>query len=380
MANSIEASLLSFPEKLWFLVSDPKCEEITWNDDGTSILIPNHHSFTSTILNSQSIVLFKTNNFASFVRQLNLYGFRKVTEHRRKNQTMQLVAGMKSEFKHPCFKRERKDLLQFVRRQTNPSKKGGRRVVSEEGNTVNKEEKPPTTLPQSSNYRWPTPISPVGASPWVNWDTYLQTMGMFPYLPPQYNMSPQYNMPPMGAGLYGSDQMSALGPYYGRDLMYTSQYRPSLVQPTDNVSVLSNQGEVTEQDHFPAISVTSAHSKPAVVIINNTLSASRDVTKHGFHSYGEETRGGEYLVEAPNSRENKTPFPVQTDVTSRGGSLEKAETDACITELRDKYDEKAPENIPDHVTAELDGSEGGVAEESAEWEKLASNKRPKLDE
>lgn len=109
MAESTDFSLLNFPDKLWYMVNEPKCKQIEWNSDGTSIIIPNNHEFVSEVLNNPSKILFKTKNFSSFVRQLNLYGFRKVSEHRRVGQT-QPVATNRSEFKHPSFLKDRKGM------------------------------------------------------------------------------------------------------------------------------------------------------------------------------------------------------------------------------------------------------------------------------
>lgn len=103
-----DASLLSFPEKLWWIVNDPKCEVIDWNAQGTTVVIPSTQRFIADILNSPSSAIFKTKNFASFVRQLNLYGFRKVTEYPRRTISSSLSGECRSEFKHACFRKGRR--------------------------------------------------------------------------------------------------------------------------------------------------------------------------------------------------------------------------------------------------------------------------------
>lgn len=107
MDENTDLSVLTFPDKLWYMVNEPKYTQIQWNSDGTSIIIPNNHEFIAKVLNNPAKVLFKTKHFASFVRQLNLYGFRKVSEQRKVGQS-QPVSTNKSEFKHPSFIKGRK--------------------------------------------------------------------------------------------------------------------------------------------------------------------------------------------------------------------------------------------------------------------------------
>lgn len=100
--KSLDMSLLTFPEKLWELVNDHSCEEISWSHDGKSIVVPSIQNFISEVLNNPKKPIFKTKNFSSFVRQLNLYGFRKISKEssRKVGKTMY---SSKCEFKHPRF-------------------------------------------------------------------------------------------------------------------------------------------------------------------------------------------------------------------------------------------------------------------------------------
>ena len=109
-----ETSLLNFPEKLWWIVNNPKREEIHWTSEGTSIVIPNTRKFVDEILNSPSSALFKTKNFSSFVRQLNLYGFRKVTEYPKKTVHSPLLVPSKCEFKHTFFRKGRRGKMNVL--------------------------------------------------------------------------------------------------------------------------------------------------------------------------------------------------------------------------------------------------------------------------
>ena len=115
LEKALETSMLNFPEKLWELVNDPTCDVIEWNRDGKSLVIPNVQNFITEILNNPSKPIFKTKNFASFVRQLNLYGFRKIsTQSSRKPQPGTSVYSSKCQFKHPCFvKGKRGELVQY---------------------------------------------------------------------------------------------------------------------------------------------------------------------------------------------------------------------------------------------------------------------------
>ncbi|XP_061105387.1 heat shock factor protein 5 [Conger conger] len=70
----------NFPAKLWCLVNNPKNRSIHWDHNGQGIII-NQQLFETELLSPMKSIgepIFKTTNFTSFIRQLNLYGFRKV--------------------------------------------------------------------------------------------------------------------------------------------------------------------------------------------------------------------------------------------------------------------------------------------------------------
>ncbi|XP_068121875.1 heat shock factor protein 5 [Hyperolius riggenbachi] len=72
----------NFPAKLWRLASDPLYKSIRWDLRGEGIIV-DQQLFQSELLAQAKVsnephYLFKTTNFASFVRQLNLYGFKKI--------------------------------------------------------------------------------------------------------------------------------------------------------------------------------------------------------------------------------------------------------------------------------------------------------------
>ncbi|CAL1293557.1 unnamed protein product [Larinioides sclopetarius] len=100
---------MKFPEKLWLIVNDCDTGAIGWGPSGETITL-DYEKFQEEFLDSV-VGVFKTNNIASFIRQLNLYGFRKCNRYNDD----------KHEFKHPLFVKGRKDLMQFVKRKPGSS-------------------------------------------------------------------------------------------------------------------------------------------------------------------------------------------------------------------------------------------------------------------
>ncbi|KAM8953647.1 heat shock factor protein 3-like [Pelodytes ibericus] len=101
----------AFLIKLWTLVEDPtNVDVIAWNRNGQNFCILDEQRFSKEILPKY----FKHNNLSSFIRQLNMYGFRKVM-----NLESGLVKfdGTSIEFQHPCFKKGRAELLENIKRK-----------------------------------------------------------------------------------------------------------------------------------------------------------------------------------------------------------------------------------------------------------------------
>eukprot|EP00629_Pelagomonadales_sp_RCC1024_P017748 CAMPEP_0119270376 /NCGR_PEP_ID=MMETSP1329-20130426/7403_1 /TAXON_ID=114041 /ORGANISM="Genus nov. species nov., Strain RCC1024" /LENGTH=327 /DNA_ID=CAMNT_0007270395 /DNA_START=185 /DNA_END=1165 /DNA_ORIENTATION=- len=80
----------------------------SWSEAGDSMVITDAEKFASDVIPQY----FKHNNFRSFVRQLNFYGFRKL----RADASLGPAAASRWEFKHPNFRRGRDDLLVLIRR------------------------------------------------------------------------------------------------------------------------------------------------------------------------------------------------------------------------------------------------------------------------
>ncbi|XP_040289132.1 heat shock factor protein 1 isoform X1 [Bufo bufo] len=104
----------AFLAKLWTLVEDPETDPlICWSPEGNSFHVFDQGCFAKDVLPKY----FKHNNMASFVRQLNMYGFRKVVHIEQGG----LVKPEKddTEFQHPYFIRGQEHLLENIKRKVN---------------------------------------------------------------------------------------------------------------------------------------------------------------------------------------------------------------------------------------------------------------------
>ncbi|MCJ1462337.1 stress-responsive transcription factor hsf1 [Pseudocyphellaria aurata] len=105
-----------------FLDESRNTELIRWSDTGDSFIVVDEDEFAKSLIPE----LFKHNNYASFVRQLNMYGFHKkvglsdnsMRASERKNKSP-------SEYSNPYFKRGRPNLLWLIQKPKNPQGKGG---------------------------------------------------------------------------------------------------------------------------------------------------------------------------------------------------------------------------------------------------------------
>uniref|UniRef100_A0A8C6U653 Heat shock transcription factor 1 n=1 Tax=Neogobius melanostomus TaxID=47308 RepID=A0A8C6U653_9GOBI len=102
----------AFLTKLWTLVEDPQTDDlIRWSPGGTSFHVFDQGRFSKEVLPK----FFKHNNMASFIRQLNMYGFRKVVHLEQGG----LVKPERddTEFQHPFFIRGQEVQLENIKRK-----------------------------------------------------------------------------------------------------------------------------------------------------------------------------------------------------------------------------------------------------------------------
>ncbi|KAL9335758.1 hypothetical protein Peur_072939 [Populus x canadensis] len=94
-----------FLTKTYQIVDDHTIDDVvSWNEDGSSFIVWDPTVFARDLLPKY----FKHNNFSSFVRQLNTYGFRKVVPDRW-------------EFSNESFRRGEKNMLANIQRRKIPA-------------------------------------------------------------------------------------------------------------------------------------------------------------------------------------------------------------------------------------------------------------------
>lgn len=114
--ESMLSTVPAFLTKLWTLVDDPATDElICWDTNGRSFHILDQARFAKEILP----LYFKHNNIASFIRQLNMYGFRKVISTEAANIKMEKDD---MEFAHQLFVQGQERLLEFIKRKVPTTK------------------------------------------------------------------------------------------------------------------------------------------------------------------------------------------------------------------------------------------------------------------
>jgi len=101
----------AFLSKLWTMVDHPDTDYlISWTEGGASFVIKNQQQFTEALLP----YYYKHSNMASFIRQLNMYGFKKVISADSGG-----LKGEKEEqeFSHPLFIHGQEHLLELIKRK-----------------------------------------------------------------------------------------------------------------------------------------------------------------------------------------------------------------------------------------------------------------------
>ncbi|KAI3483329.1 hypothetical protein L1887_53820 [Cichorium endivia] len=147
------ASCSAFISKLWHLMINPQqySKYIRWDEAGSSIILSSEPDVANEFASDVLPRLFKHGNNASFIRQLNLYGFQRIPSSRLLDAAEMKVAAAKraelggsgggstlntavqlygahSSFAHPRFLRGREELLPTMKpRSSKKAQEGGQR-------------------------------------------------------------------------------------------------------------------------------------------------------------------------------------------------------------------------------------------------------------
>ncbi|CAD8145205.1 unnamed protein product [Paramecium pentaurelia] len=122
----LKVNVPSFLMKTYEILENPSLSHIiTWNQDGNAFIVLNSHELSSKVLANY----FKHKNYPSFLRQLNMYNFKKTKNHYGQ-----------SEFRHQWFRKGLKSMLQYIRRRN-------------QDDSENKIEIKSTNIPKIDNYK-----------------------------------------------------------------------------------------------------------------------------------------------------------------------------------------------------------------------------------
>ncbi|KYO38350.1 heat shock factor protein 3 isoform X2 [Alligator mississippiensis] len=126
-AAAAAAAVPGFLAKLWALVEDPGSDDvICWSQNGQNFCILDEQRFAKELLPKY----FKHNNLSSFIRQLNMYGFRKVIA--LENGMIMAEKSSVIEFQHPYFKQGKAHLLENIKRKASSMKTEDLKVCLED--------------------------------------------------------------------------------------------------------------------------------------------------------------------------------------------------------------------------------------------------------
>lgn len=101
-----------FLKKTFQMIRTCNPDVATWSEDGLVVIVKDPDTLSAEVIPQ----FFKHNKFSSFVRQLNLYGFRKIKTDSLRLPEDHADALYSWRFKHESFVRGRPDLLKEIRR------------------------------------------------------------------------------------------------------------------------------------------------------------------------------------------------------------------------------------------------------------------------
>ncbi|XP_058514347.1 heat shock factor protein 3-like isoform X2 [Ochotona princeps] len=110
MASPRNKNIPGFVYKLWSIVEEPALDPvICWSESGNSFCIMDEDIFAKEVLPKY----FKHSNIPSFIRQLHLYGFRKVIF----DSVFQAKVNKVMEYHHPLFQKGNTSLMENIKRK-----------------------------------------------------------------------------------------------------------------------------------------------------------------------------------------------------------------------------------------------------------------------
>lgn len=102
-----------FLRKTYHMIDTCDSTIACWSEDGAAFVVKDIEKFAADIIGQ----FFKHNNFSSFVRQLNFYGFRKIkSDPLRIKDAASNVESKYWKFRHEKFRRGRPDLLAEIKK------------------------------------------------------------------------------------------------------------------------------------------------------------------------------------------------------------------------------------------------------------------------
>uniref|UniRef100_A0A493TWR0 HSF-type DNA-binding domain-containing protein n=1 Tax=Anas platyrhynchos platyrhynchos TaxID=8840 RepID=A0A493TWR0_ANAPP len=125
-------SSLGFPRKLWQLAESEEFKAIWWGHSGTCIVIDKEMFEAEVLGRSSPPRVFETERMQSFIRQLNLYGFRKLQQDLQSSASLPDLPKEEDAFSaprkllyyyNPNFKRAAPHLLKNCKRRVAPKRK-----------------------------------------------------------------------------------------------------------------------------------------------------------------------------------------------------------------------------------------------------------------